>query len=627
MTCAGFGGTSAPASIQVTIAAAGVTVSPRAAGITLTQTQQFTAILTGGGTPAWSVDGVPGGNATVGTINTTGLYTAGSAAGLHTVAAVAGGGTGAASIGVTDSAGVVTYHNDSARDGANVQEYALTTANVQAGSFGKLKSCTVDGAIYGQPLWVPNVMVASAKHNVVFVATQHDSVYAFDADSSSCTALWQASLLDSAHGGAAGETPVPGTLVGSGYGDIMPEVGVIGTPVIDASGGSLYVVSKSINAARTVFFQRLHALDLITGAEKVPPISVSGVVAGAASGGSTIAFDPQQEAQRPGLALVNGVVYVAWASHEDNTPYFGWMMGYTLVSGALVRSAVFNAATNTGKGGIWMSGGAPAADASGNLYVVTGNGKFDVSHLDYGDTLLKLSGALTVTDSYTPADQSNDNTNDVDFGAGGAAVLATLTATSGPAQLLICGGKSGSFYVVNRASLGGYDIDGTKAVQVVSAGGGLYATGSFWNNGYYIGTAAGRIEAFTLDASTSLFSTTPTSLSPAATVFGPRGGTPSISATGTANGILWVLDSTAYCTSHAPSCGPVVLHAYDAANLALELWNSAANPADAAGYAVKFTVPTVANGKVYVGTRGNNTGGAVGSTSIPGELDVYALLP
>ncbi len=627
ISCTDVGGTNAVASVTVTVTAPTIAVTPRAAGIALTQTQQFTATVTGGATPAWSVDDIASGNATVGTIGSTGLYVAGTAAGLHTVVANSGGGSGIATVAVTDSAGVLTYHNDNARDGANLQEYALTPATVKAGSFGKLKGCVVDGAIYGQPLWLPNVTVGSAKHNVVIVATQHNSVYAFDADTSSCAALWQVSLLDTDHGGAAGETSVPGALVGAGFGDLLPEVGVIGTPVIDPGTGTLYVLSKSVNAAQSEFYQRLHAIDFTTGAEKVPPATISASVAGAASGGTTVLFSPRQEAQRAGLAWVNGVVYVAWAAHEDQTPYFGWVMGYHVAAGAWVQTAVFNSAANTGKAGIWMSGGAPAADTGGNLYLVTGNGKFDIPNLDYGDSLLKLTGGLTVADSYTPADQNNDNINDADFGAGGAAVLAELTATSGPAHLLICGGKSGNFYVVNRDSLGGYDVGATRAVQVVFAGGALYATGSFWNNHYYIGRTNGGISAFTLNAATSLFGSSPSSSTPAGTVFGSRGGTPSITAAGTANGILWALDSTKFCTRHAPSCGPVVLHAYDATRLGTELWNSAANAADAAGYAVKFTVPTIVNGKVYVGTRGNNVGGVFGSTSAAGELDVYGLLP
>jgi hypothetical protein len=531
-----------------------------------------------------------------------------------------------ATVGVTESAGVLTYHNDGARDGANTQEYALTTANVKAGSFGKLKACAVDGAIYGQPLWVPNLTVSAAGHNVVFVATQHDGLYAFDADSASCTPLWQVSLVDVAHGGAAGETSVPSALLGSGYGDTVPEVGVTSTPVIDPVAGILYVLSKSVNAARTTYLQRLHAIDLTTGAEVVAPVTVSAAAAGTAGGGSTILFDPRQEGQRAGLALVNGVVYIAWASHEDKAPFFGWMMGYRITAGAFTQTGAFNTAPHTGMAGIWMSGGAPASDGSGNLYVVTGNGKFDAANFDYGDTLLKLTAGLAVLDSYTPADQSNDNTNDADFGSGGAAVLADLASTSGPAHLIICGGKSGSIYILNRDSLGGYDTGAPKAVQILSAG-SLFATGAFWNNAYYIGRIGGPMVAFTFDASRSLFGTSPSSST--TTLFGSRGGTPSISAAGTANGILWALDSAKYCTAESPGCGPAVLHAYDATNLRTELWNSAAaaNAADAAGFAVKFSVPTVVNGKVYVGTRGNNKGGAVSSTSMPGELDVYGLKP
>jgi hypothetical protein len=624
--CTGAGGTSTPAGATVTITSSAISVSPRAAGITLTRTRQFTATVTGGGTPVWSVDNVAGGNAVVGTIGSSGLFTAGTAAGLHTVSAVSGADTATATVGVTDLPGVLTYHNDAARDGANTLEYALTTATVTAGRFGKLKACAVDGAIYAQPLWMPNLTVSSALHDVVFVATQHDGLYAFDADSASCTPLWQVSLVDIIHGGSTGETSVPSTLLGSGNGDTVPEVGVTGTPVIDAGSGTLYVLSKSVNAAHTVYFQRLHAIDVTTGAEKVAPAVVAASVAGAASGGSTIAFDPRPEGQRAGLSLVNGVVYIAWASHEDQTPYFGWMMGYRITAGAFTQTAVFNAATNTGKAGIWMSGGAPAADSAGNLYVVTGNGIFDVPHFDYGDSLLKLTAGLSVSDTYTPADQSHDNINDADFGSGGAAVLADLTSTSGPAHLIICGGKSGSIHVLNRDSLGGYDTGGTKAVQIFSAG-SLFATGAFWNNVYYIGRINGPMLAFRFDPSRSLFGTSPSSST--ATNYGARGGTPSLSSSGSTNGILWALDSAKFCTKESPGCGPAVLHAYDATNLRTELWNSAsaAGAADAAGYAVKFTVPTIANGKVYVGTRGNNIGGASGSTSTPGELDVYGLLP
>jgi hypothetical protein len=639
LTCTGTGGTSAPATATVTITTGTVTVSPKAAGITVWQTQQFTATVPGGGTPTWSVDSVAGGNTTVGTISATGLYTptpGTTTPGSHTIVATSGADSGAATLGVTDLAGVYTYHNDLSRDGANSQEYALTPGNVNAAGFGKFASCAVDGAIYGQPLWVANLTVGGAKHNVVFVATQNDSLYAFDADSSACLKLWQANLLDTAHGGAAGETSVPYTLLGLGSGDIRPEVGVTGTPVIDPSTGIIYVVSKSTNTPQTSFYQRVHAIDELTGNEKSgSPMLIAGAVAGDGDGGTTVAFNARQELQRPGLALVNGNVYIAWGSHEDHPTYYGWMMGYHYNGTSFSQTAVFNAAPNTnvsspGKGaGIWMSGGAPAAEAGGGyLYVLTGNGVFDVTNTsgptdDYGDSLLKLTPSLTVNQYLTPTNQSMYNTSDVDFGAGGAALLADLPSTSPVQHLLICGGKDGHLYVVNRDNLGGYG-DGHAVQAPFYAGGEILETGAFWNNRLYLASKFASMRAFTLDPSTSTFDPNPTTSSHA---YGLTGSTPSVSAAGAANGIVWGLDDTNYCTNQSPGCGPSVLYAYDAANVAVTLWNSSANTADKAGNAIKFTVPTVANGKVYVGTRGNNIGGADNSTSTPGELDIYALKP
>jgi hypothetical protein len=641
LTCTGTGGSSAPAAATVTIATGTVTVSPKAASITTSQTQRFTATVPGGGTPTWSVDTIAGGNSTVGTIDSTGLYTPGTGAGAaatHTILATSGIDSGTATLGVTDLAGVYTYHNDLARDGANTKEYGLTTSTVNAGGFGKLTSCAVDGAIYGQPLWVANLTVGVAQHNVVFVATQHDSLYAFDADTSPCVKLWQAILVDTNHGGATGDISVPSGLVGQANGDIAPEVGVTSTPVIDPVAGILYVLAKSTNSTKTTFYQRLHAIDVATGNEKSgSPVLIAGTYAGAGDGGTTVSFNALQQGQRPGLALVNGVVYIAWASHGDNPPFYGWVMGYQYASGAFTQKYIFNAAPNrpvppyVGGAGIWMTGSAPAVDSNNNLYVVTGNGPFDANsgsapNNDYGDSLLQLSltGSplkLTVSQYYTPFEQAGDNTSDFDFGSGGAAVLADLPNTSPFPHLLICGGKSGNLYVVNRDTLGGYDGSYTKMVQRFYTGGSLYASGAFWNNTFYIAAVGAPLSTYKLSASTSLFSTSGT---PASSIsYGEGGGTPSVSSAAALNGIVWALDNANYCTTGSPGCGPTVLHAYDATNLATELWNSGSGvPAapDNAGDAVKFTVPTIANGKVYVGTRGNN-----GST--PGELDIYALKP
>jgi len=618
----------------VTVLSGTVTVTPAIAALTAAQTQQFNAVIPGGGAASWSVDGITGGNPLVGAIGASGLYTPGTAAGSHTIAAAsvaypALSGTAVAA--VTNLAGVYTYHNDLARDGADTQEFALTPSTVSAATFGKLFSCNVDGALYAQPLWVGNLTVGGAQHNVVFVATEHDSVYAFDADATSCTPLWTASLIDAAHGASAGETPVPDSpknyLVGHGLGDMAPEVGITGTPVIDPSTGILYVVAKSVDSSQTVFYQRLHALDLATGNEKsASPTVIAATYPGAGDGGTTVAFNPGPENQRAALALVNGVVYIAWAAHEDVPPWYGWVMGYSYGTNGFTQVAVFNAAPDTQEAGVWMSGGAPAADAANNVYLVTGNGGFDATstmtpNLDYGDSLLELTATLQVAQYFTPSDEVTDAAGDKDFGAGGAAVLADLPASNPVTQLLLCGGKDGTLYLLNRATLGGFGD--SAAVQKIAFGYPVYATGAYWNSNYFLVGDLGPLADFVLTPSIPAMT-----LSAASThVYGFGGSSPSVSAAGTDNGIVWTLDNANYCIGHATTCGPSVLYAHDAADIATELWDSGTLAANALGNAIKFTVPTVANGKVYVGTRGNNTGGESGSTSVAGELDVFGILP
>ena len=532
------------------------------------------------------------------------------------------------------------YHNDLARDGANSQEYALTTANVNAATFGKLFSCTVDGAIYAQPLWVANLLVNGAMHNVVFVATQHDGLFAFDADAAPCVQLWQANLIDSNHGAVAGEITVPtgptNFLVGGGDGDIRPEVGVTGTPVIDPAAGILYVVSVSVEANLTTFHQRLHAIDLRTGNEKTgSPTEIAASYPGTGDGGSTVTFVAQEELQRPGLALVNGTVYIAWASYEDTAPYYGWLIGYTYNGTSLTQSSVFNVAPNTGEGGIWMSGAAPAADSAGNLYFMTGNAVFDANSLspptnDYGDSMLKLSGSLAVLDYFTPSNYAQANTSDIDFGSGGAPLLADLPAGSPVTHIAMGGGKDGNVFVVNRDAMGGLGDSSALESFYVDAQTGIghiFSSGAFWNSQFYIASVNQLLFAYRLNASIPSF--TQASASPLlGGVFGFPGSTPSVSANGNANGIVWALNTNQYCTGQAAACGPAVLHAYDASNVATELWSSSVVGADAAGNAVKFAVPTIANGKVYVGTRGNDSNSFFGATTSPsGELDVYGLKP
>jgi hypothetical protein len=586
---------SAATVITITAAASGgtatVSISPKRVGLTTGQLQTFTATVTGNSNTAvtWEVDTIAGGNATVGTVSPAGVYTPPATGGTHTVGARSVADTtvvATASVAVTDLTGVFTYHNDLARDGVNSKEYALNTTTVAAATFGKQFSCAVDAQSYAQPLWVANVTIGSAKHNVVIAETMHNTIYAFDADASPCVTLWTKSLM------ASGETWLSNTDVNST--DISPDIGIVGTPVIDPTTSTIYVVSKSKNGSTV--HQRLHALSVIDGSEKFAgPAEIA-----FSSGGFT--FDPLRQNERCGLALVNGIVYVAWASHGDQGPYYGWIAGYNASTLALV--SVYNDdphASNQTNAGIWMSGGAPAADTingTTSLYVITGNGPFDgVTY--FGDSFLKLSTGASMTTSsfFTPNEQATLEANDRDLGSGGTAVLVDQPTT--PNHLLIGGGKEGFMYVLNRDSLGGYTPTDSGTVQIISTNNGIFATPAFFQNTLYIGSAGGNVKAYTL--TNGRFGSDISSQSP--TAYNWPGATPSVSSQGTSNGIVWALERN----------GPAILHAYDATNLSKELWNSAAKSADTAGTYVKFTVPTVANGKVYVGTAN--------------EIDVYGLSP
>ena len=615
--------------LKITIDLA-VSLSPKRGGVTVGQQLLFKAKVAndiGAAGVSWTVTA---GGAFNSQTNTTAMFSS-AVAGIYTITAtsiVDNTKSASATIGVTDLVGVFTYHNNLSRDGSNPSEYALTTSSVGITTFGKLFSCPVDGAIYTQPLWVANLMINGAKHNVVFVATQHEGLYAFDADVSPCVTLWHISLIDANHGGTAGETSVPSgppvSLVGDGSGSITPEVGVTGTPVIDVSTNMLYAVAKSVIPSGPTFFERLHAIDISTGNEKTgSPVTIAGTYPGTGDSSSTTAFVAGQQNQRPGLALINGVVYIAWASYEDHAPYYGWVMGYNAAS--LAQTAVLNVTPNAGFGGIWMGGGAPAADPNNNLYLLTGNGRFDATNPtapnnDYGDSFLKLTSGLSVSQYFTPSDQANDEATDADFGSGGAAIL--VDQPTGPvAHLVIGGGKDGYLYLLNRDAMGG--LGDSNARQRFFSGNSVWNTGAFWNGRYYL--AGDHLRTYSFNSATGMFDLS--SVPESSSFFGFAGSTPSVSATGNANGIVWALDNGEYCTSQSPACGPTVLHAYDATNIATELWSSTQGAGNAAGNAVKFTVPTIANGKVYVGTRGNNTGGNTSSSTIPGELDIYGLLP
>ena len=642
-----------------------VAISPKRASVAATtQTEQFTATVTGNVTElsvTWSVDTIAGGNAMIGTISNSGLYTPPAAGGTHTVTATSVAlptSSASVSVAVSDLAGVLTYHNDVSRDGADTQEYALTAATVGSSTFGKLFSCAVDGAVYAQPLWVPGLTIGGASHNVLFVATQHDSLYALDADATPCVTYWQAKLLDTLHGGTANETPIIWNDVGNCFGDIYPEVGVTGTPVIDPGTNTIYLVSSSeVGTAGGscsynpgTFFRRLHALDLATGSEKFNgPVSIIASVPGVGDGGTTVNFDPQKHHQRSGLAVAGGTVYVPWSAHEDATPYHGWLMGYSAADLSQAPS-VFNTTPNGGLGGIWAGGGAPAVDSTGDVYVTTGNGIFDANSTtvpfnDYGDSILRLhpfSGTtsngvnLSLAGWFTPWDQAAISGADADVGSG--AVVLLPDQTTGPTHLLAQLGKGDPnlgqaiVFLIDRDNMGQFSaVDNSQIVQSFPATCcGLWGAPAFWQNGLYFAGAYDGLKVFAFDPSTGLFNTTASSQS--GNVFNFPDATPSISSQGASSGIVWAIDAglygyaspnsgnanSGYCYAvpvPAACTGPAVLHAYSATNLATEYWNSAqaTGNRDQAGNAVKFVPPTIANGKVYVSTRT--------------EIDVYGLLP
>jgi hypothetical protein len=516
---------------------------------------------------------------------------------------------------VTAYPGTLTYKNDNLRTGQNLTEAVLTTGNVNASQFGKLFSYPVDGYVFAQPLYVPSVNIPNqGVHNVVYVATEHDSVYAFDADNLTSSPLWQASFVDPTNG----ITTVPkGDVEGVGS-DIPVEIGITPTPVIDVSRNAIYVLArtKEVVGAQTSYVQRLHALDLTTGLE-VPgsPVLISAQVNGTGAGVDShghINFDGKRENSRPALLLLDGVVYASWASLGDIMPYHGWVIGYDGAS--LQQVAVFNTTPNGIDGGIWQGGGGPAADADGNIYVIVGNGTFDAASggIDYGDSVLKLTNngsSFFASDYFTPYNQAIFDNADYDLGSGGPLLLPDQP---GPfPHLAVFGGKEATLYVLNRDSMGQFSKTANNIPMFVPGvvgkpapgGSGNRGVPSYWNGNVYFAGSTDVFKSFSLV--NGLLS--PTALVGGSVKFGYPGAGIAISANGNTNGIAWVLQSDKYLS------GPVVLRAYDAANVSRELFNSATLPGNTAGWAVKFSVPTVANAKVYVGTQT--------------ELDVYGLLP
>jgi hypothetical protein len=484
---------------------------------------------------------------------------------------------------------VVTHRNDTARTGQNLNETILTPANVRMSTFGKTGFFPVDGRVDAQPLFLSAVAIpGQGSHNVLFVVTEHDSVYAFDAGNGAV--LWHVSLL------GAGESPSDNR----GCGQVSPEIGITSTPVIDRSqgaSGAIYVVAMSKNGS--TYFQRLHALDVTGGAELFGgPMNIQATFPKV---GGTVTFDAKQYKERSALLLLNGSLITTWASHCDINPYTGWLIAFD--ASTLARTRVLTITPNGSEGAMWNAGAGPAADSSGNFYLLDGNGTFDTvldgngfpSRGDFGNAFLKVSTAtgLTVSDYFATFDTVQQSNGDSDLGSGGAMVLPDLVDGAGQVRHLAVGaGKDTRIYVVDRDAMGKWNASMNLVYQQVAnaLAGQVFSEPAYFDHTVYFGAVDDAIKAFSI--LNARFVTVPASKTSG--TFGYPGSTPSISASGNVNAILWAVENT----------NPAVLHAYDARDLSHELYNSNQAPSgrDAFGAGNKFITPTIVNGHVYVGT-------------------------
>lgn len=497
---------------------------------------------------------------------------------------------------VTVDQNVLTYHNDTARTGQNLAETALTPANVNAATFGKLFQVTLDGKVDAQPLYIAGLPIQNVgRRNVLIVATENDSLYALDSDTGQ--QLWRLSLL------GAGETPSDDL----GCQLVTPKIGITSTPVVAFNGapsleGAIFAVAMSKDSAGN-YHQRLYQ---VAAGKVLASVEIAAKYPGSGdnSTGGYVIFDPKQYLERSALLEINGVVYLAWSSHCDTRPYTGWIMGYD--ARTLAQTTVINVTPNGSEGAIWMSGAGLAADSSGNIYFLDGNGSFDTTFTeqgfpasaDFGNAFIKLSTAgsqLSVADYFAVDVSPAESEKDKDLGSGGALVLPDMTDANGIVRHLAIGaGKDTNIYLVDRDNMGKFNPNSNKAIyQILNdypLPGGTWSMPAYYNGSVYFGAEGDPIRAFGF--SNARLSPTPLSVSTA--VFPYPGATPSISANGSANGILWAVENAS----------PGVLHAYAAGDLSLELYNSnqAANNSDQFGPGNKFSVPTIANGKVYVGT-------------------------
>jgi len=517
---------------------------------------------------------------------------------------------------------VLTFHNDNARTGQNLSETILTTSNVNSMQFGLVGTITVDGLVDAEPLYVGGLTVNGATHNVLFIATENDSVYAFDADT--FTQLWHNALLN-----GTGESPSDSR----GCNQVVPMIGVTSTPVIDQGAGPngtifLVAMSKSGNT----FHQRLHALDLTTGLDRMTATDVQATFSGTGSGssGGVQTFNPASYEERAGLLLLNGVIYTTWTSHCDATPYNSWVIGFN--ESNLARSVILdmtaNGASAAGhggqEGGIWMAGAGPAADSSGNIYLLIGNGTFDTTlsgsnfpnQCDFGNSFMKLSTSannchgtgLGVSDYFTMhnacCDSSSESFQDTDLGSGGAMVLPDSIG----AHLAVGAGKDSNLYVVNRDGMGKFNSSNDSAIYQElggALGGGVWSAPAYFNNTVYYGPVDNNLLAFAI--SNAKLSSTPTKSSHQ---FGYPGTMPSVSANGNSNGIVWAAQTGTTGT----------LYAFNAANMTQLFSGNFTATASA-----KFATPMIANGKVYVGTGPTNNSNG-GSVAVFGLLNPSAKL-
>jgi hypothetical protein len=539
---------------------------------------------------------------------------------------------------------ILANRGDNARTGLNANETALTPSIVNSRSFGLFYNSPVDGQVYAQPLYVSNQLIivngrSQGTHNVLYVATEHDSLYAFNADTG--VQYWKTSLLPT------GESPVQANDPNIDCSNIAPEIGITATPVIDrstgpttaageaiaigdtepsasadgnesqapdASGkntpphdlkgrtGTIFLVAFSTNGSGG-YFNRLHAIDLSTGQDRtgIGPVIISASTPPNTRPANT--FNPTKQRGRPGLLLLNGIIYTSWAGYCDTPPYTGWIIAFR--ESDLSQAGVLNTNPNgspassdlpDGSGnGIWQNGTAPAVDSNNNIYVLTGNGPFDTNltggfptNSDFGDSALKLTPGLSVSDYFTPFDEQTAAVTDNDFGSGAAVVLPDIT-TGTIHHFLVASGKDSRLYLLDRDNLGKFNSGGDLIYQELPVGtlpGGTWSSAAYFNGSVYLGSVGNSIQRFQFD--TDLTKPMLHSVSSTGTQFGYPGATPTISSNGTKNGIVWAYEE---------NNGQAILHAYDATNLQTELFNSGS-----IGGAVTFAVPTVCNGKVFIGT-------------------------